>query len=312
MIVYGSQALRIGLEKAGMGFPYKRIGRPDLDVFATEQEAGEFFKTAKLVLVNRSADKILAKGPDGMMVEIEIIKLGTSTHLYWIWANSIATLDKTSFYGIEMEVAPLEMLFSIAKGCRHTPRKFHQHVKDYNFLREILGGKDVFERVTNLRYEETKKRDGLKTPSLMKSTQEFFDDSVSNKTLIHDQIHEVMAHGERPMFEKIKVDPNKVTCSKDRFMTLSQAQRRQCVQEEAYVIALERAIIPMLFENGPLARPEDAYRWAVMRICTNLTSGWFREWALENYDHVMFWYNPDYVEKFLKAVESGRIKRIER
>jgi len=33
---------------------------------------------------------------------------------------------------------------------------------------------------------------------------------------------------------------------------------------------------------------------------------------LENYEHIMFWYDKGYVEKFLKAVEEGRIERIKR
>jgi hypothetical protein len=82
------------------------------------------------------------------------------------------------------------------------------------------------------------------------------------------------------------------------------------VQEEAYVIALERAIIPMLFEGGPLAQPLEAYKWAVMRICTTLCSGWFREWALEHTNMALDYYDPGYVEKFLKAVDDGLIERI--
>jgi len=121
-----------------------------------------------------------------------------------------------------------------------------------------------------------------------------------------------MAFGERPMFEKIKIDPDKVACSKEKFFSLTETQQRQCVQEEAYVIALERAMIPMLFEGEAIANPYEAYKWAVMRICTTLCSGWFREWALENYSNVMFWYDKSYVEKFLRAVESERIERIQK
>ena len=154
-------------------------------------------------------------------------------------------------------------------------------------------------------------RERLKTPSLARKAEDFFDDNVSNKTFIHDQIHEVMAFGERPMFEKILKEPGvSVACSKEKFNDLKYLDRIRCVQEEAYVIALERAMIPMLFEKGPLSRPKDAYLWAVMRICTTLCSGWFREFALENYDDLVLFYNSDYVDKFLNAVEDGRIKRI--
>lgn len=308
MLVIGSQAMRIGLEKAGLGL--NRVPT-DLDVFARETEVFNAVNFMGLTYEKIKPEKILCKTPDGKHVEIEIALPGTSAERYLDYADKFAFLPQTSFYGLQMDVAPLKMLYSIKRAHRHSPRMFHKHVLDYNLLHELLGGEDVFGRVTKLRYQETVEREKLRTPSLNKTAKDFFDDNVSNRTFVHDQIHEVMAFGERPMFEKIKIDPDKVACSKEKFFALTDTQRRQCVQEEAYVIALERAMIPMLFEGEKLANPWEAYKWAVMRICTTLCSGWFREWALENYDTLMFWYDKGYVEKFLKAVELGRIKRIE-
>ncbi|SRR6266851_3061230 len=309
MLVVGSQALRIGLEKAGLGLNRVPI---DLDVFARESEVYNAINFMGLIIEKTKLDKLLCKAPNGKHVEIELALPGTSTELYLDWAEKIARLDQTEFYGLKMDVAPLQVLYSLKRAHRHLPRMFHKHVKDYNLLRELIGERDGFARVTAMRYKETVERERLKTPSLNKSAVEFFDDKVSNRTFIHDQIHEVMAHEERPMFEKIKIDPNKVACSKEKFFALTETQQRRCVQEEAYVIALERAMIPMLFEGEALANPYEAYKWAVMRICTTLCSGWFREFAVKNYDRIMFWYDKDYVEKFLKAVEEGRIERIKK
>jgi hypothetical protein len=309
MIVYGSTALRIGLEKIGRCLDRTPT---DLDVFASADEAREFIRAAGLVVVPTTTDKrIIAKGPDGKMVEIEIIFPGTSTLLYYQWAETMSQLDTAELYGVKMEIAPLEMLYSLKRSHRHSPRAFHKHIRDYNLLRKLFGGKDVFSKVTAMRYKEVVERERLRTPSLNRTTVDFFDDKVSNRTFIHDQIHEVMAHAERPMFERIKIDPDKVACSKEKFFLLSDTERRMCVQEEAYVIALERAMIPMLFEGEKIAVPHEAYAWAVMRICTTLCSGWFREYAVENYENIMLWYDQQYVHKFLRAVEDGRIRRIE-
>ncbi len=309
MLVVGSQALRIGLEKVGMGLNRVPI---DLDVFVRESEVYNAINFMGLVIEKVTPSKLLCKAPDGKHVEIELALPGTSTELYLDWSEKIARLDQTEFYGLKMDVAPLQVLYSLKRAHRHSPRMFHKHVKDYNLLRKLMGERDEFARVTAARYKETVERERLKTPSLNKSAVEFFDDKVSNRTFIHDQIHEVMAHEERPMFEKIKIDPDKVACSKEKFLTLTGSQQRQCVQEEAYVIALERAMIPKLFEGEKIASPFEAYKWAVMRICTTLCSGWFRDYAVEHYDEIMFWYNQIYVGKFLKAVEVGRIKRIEK
>ena len=44
------------------------------------------------------------------------------------------------------------------------------------------------------------------------------------------------------------------------------------------VIALERYLIPMISKNQ-----ETAYNLALVRICTTLTKGWFRQFAIDNY-----------------------------
>ena len=312
MLVIGSQALRYQLSKIGKALP-PRKGRADLDILASRAEAYNLAVTTGLLPVSANdvnQSKALYKAPDGTMVEFDFVKLGTSNHYYQMYADQFRTLDTVPFFGVELPMAPLEVLYSIKRGHRHSPKKFHKHVVDYNLLRSILNT-DTLDKITSLRYRETVAREKLKTPSLAKKSDEFFDDSVSNKTFVHDQIHDVMAFGPRPMFEQILIDPgNSVACSREKFDNLGYVNQIRCVQEEAYVIALERAIIPMLFAGGPIARPEDAYRWAIMRICTTLTSGWFREFAVENYDDLIYFYNPSYVNKFLNAVESGTIVRI--
>jgi hypothetical protein len=49
----------------------------------------------------------------------------------------------------------------------------------------------------------------------------------------------------------------------------------KCVKEEALVIALERFLLPGL-SSDPLI----AYKFALVRISTTLTKGWFRDLPL--------------------------------
>ncbi|POG71333.1 hypothetical protein GLOIN_2v1606934, partial [Rhizophagus irregularis DAOM 181602=DAOM 197198] len=44
------------------------------------------------------------------------------------------------------------------------------------------------------------------------------------------------------------------------------------------VIALERYLIPMSSKNQ-----DTSYRSALVKICTSLTKGWFRQFAIDNY-----------------------------
>ena len=48
------------------------------------------------------------------------------------------------------------------------------------------------------------------------------------------------------------------------------------------VIALERYLIPMISKNH-----ETSYHLALVRICTTLTKGWFRQFAIDNYPRLL-------------------------
>lgn len=154
---------------------------------------------------------------------------------------------------------------------------------------------DSLADITKMREQEMKQK---KTPNLNQPAATFFT----------DEIHKIMAHREKPMYEYYKENENLVKCSKEKFLALPQEDKVRGVLEEAYVIALERAIIPMLFEGGNPADPDSAFRWAVMRICTTLTGGWFRDWAVENFPAVQKMYDRTYATRFLTDFDQGRIK----
>src|SRR3954453_2867189 len=65
---------------------------------------------------------------------------------------------------------------------------------------------------------------------------------------------------------------------KSLFQKIDYQTQLNCVKEEAMVIALERYLIPMTSKNH-----ESSYRSALVRICTTLTKGWFRQFAIDNY-----------------------------
>jgi hypothetical protein len=209
-------------------------------------------------------------------------------------------------------VAPNEVLYSIKRSHRHYPRFFSKHIRDYQLLKNtIYHFPEELQRLTKIREKETEERVGkLKTPSLMKDKDAFFTDKVSNRVFIHDNIHAVMAHRERPMYEYIAKADGSVASDKNKFFALEFESQMMCVLEEAYVIALERCIIPMMFEGRRPVSTEAAFEWALMRICTTLTSGWFRDFATENWAAIHTVHNRNYAKKFFQAYEDGKISRI--
>jgi hypothetical protein len=205
-----------------------------------------------------------------------------------------------------------EVLLSLKSSHINFPIKFEKHIHDYNFLLKELK-EDILCDITKLNFKETEKRIGeLKTPSLSKSTKDFFEQSAGlvKYFYVHDDIHRVMAHYERPIYEDMQLSKESAWCEKQMWDNFTFEKKAKCVLEEAYVIALERKIIPMLNNSGEIISSRRAFEWAMMRICTTLCSGWFRKFATDNYLDIISYYNPEYVQKFLKADRLGHIKKI--
>lgn len=307
MLVIGSYALREHARARGFS-TFRPI--PDLDLMCTEKEMVEFCLQRGLRAIDKLSlsHYIVRDAHTFGNVEFQIAEESPATAAYLAHPRSKSDLN-LAIPGGSIPVASLAMLYSLKRSHRFLARHWEKHIKDYHFIRQLRGFEDEMPEVTKLKTEETKHT--KKSPSLNKAKDEFFKDDVSNHTFEHDQIHEMMAHRERPMFEYIAdSSTGTVRSSKKKFFELPELAQYQCVLEEAYVIALERGVIPMLYEGKKLADSKSALQWAMMRICTTLTSGWFREFAVENYPRIMFLANHEYVEKFLRAVDDARIKRI--
>jgi hypothetical protein len=219
--------------------------------------------------------------------------------------------DKSNFSNDCIDYASPDVLLSLKKSHINFPIKFEKHIYDYNFLLNFLK-EDKLAHITSLNFKETEKRLGeLKTPSLKKSAKSFFGQSQGyvKYFYIHDDIHRVMAHYDRPLYEYMQKNKTNAWCEKNMWENFTFEEKAKCVLEEAYVIALERKIIPMLNGVGQMISSKSAFDWALMRICTNLCSGWFRQFSTDNYVQIIKFYNKDYVKIFLNAEKNGLIKK---
>lgn len=310
MLIIGSTALDSALRERGAHLCRTPM---DLDLMCYECEMRRFADSYGLVLTQLADYKwqgTWSNKVHGMPLyhtaEFEMLEVSESGRAYSEYSALAKTWPDKEF---DLKLAPLEVLFSIKRSHRFYPRAWKKHMQDYGMMKQLVCG-DVLEDITKIREKETEQRYGvLKTPSLDKTADDFFNDNVSNRTFIHDDIHGVMAHRERPMFEYIKRDATKVSCSRAKFEELPYMDRVRCVLEEAYVIALERMIIPMVFAGGKPYTTDQAFDWAIMRIGTTLCSGWFREFAVENYHNIVI-SREDFTKKFFRAVDDGRIKLI--
>lgn len=208
-----------------------------------------------------------------------------------------------------------EVLFSLKKSHIHFPIKFEKHIPDYTFLFEHFNGIDKLSDITKLNFKETENRLGkLRTPSLQKTVKSFFkqSDGLVKSYFVHDDMHLAVAHYDKPLYQKMQYDLTLARCEKVLWENFSFEEKCKCVLEETMVISLERKILPMIFGSEKYYSSMDALRWALMRVSTTLCSGWFREFATNNYFKILEYANPEYVENFLGLFDKGKIKRIDR
>jgi len=299
MLIIGSKALKFH-------FPNFSRNNRDIDVIGYQSDLDYLIKLLKPSIVDRSDHTVLLKNIqnkteifDAENVEVILAEKSESFKMYLEY-------DKGNLF------ASIEVLYSLKKSHIHFPIKFKKHIFDFCFLNDKLSGEDSLEHITEINFKETEKRFGkLRTPKLNKSVDEFFNQSKDyvHSFFIHDDIHKAMAHYERPLYEKMIVEKTFALCDKRLWTIFPYEDKCKCVLEEAYVIALERKILPMIFGSGKGYTSDEAFDWALMRICTTLCSGWFRDFATKNYFIIKMLYNKNYVEKFLTQYENGNIKR---
>jgi hypothetical protein len=207
---------------------------------------------------------------------------------------------------LDCNICTLQELYIQKRSHVHRPIKFDRHMFE---LRAIKGAMTTLtpemEEMLEERKKLTRKKYNDKAPSLRKTNEEFFDDYVT-KYYVHDQLHEVVAYYQCPIYTKLKRDDSLAACERDLWEALSYRDKLNCVREECYVIALERFIIPKLIKGERHTPFKVAFHMAHEKVCTTLTSGWFRDFAIDNF----FEAKSDIVD-FLSLFMSSNIKRIE-
>ena len=162
-------------------------------------------------------------------------------------------------------------------------RSFEKHITHYikhlQQYRQLFLVKD--EEVLQRRIDITAKTYPQGNPNLLQTVEDFFDDAVS-KRYDHDYLHALFAYHAEPLYKKLQKDQSLAWCDKELWYNLSHADKIKCIAEEAYVISVERFLVP---SNWSTASKLAFYK-SLNKICTTLCSGWFRDFAIDNYSEV--------------------------
>ena len=195
----------------------------------------------------------------------------------------------------------LDVLFTIKSAHRYKKftdaGRFYKHFTDWHIL-NALGCKvpDEYKDFLKLRRQETYTYAHSK---LNVSKDEFFTDDVPYM-YNHDWIHQCVALDGPPAYTKYLID--EVECSKELFDALPLDTRIQGVIEEACVLAIERSLVP----HGTWS-PKQAWMYAFAKVCSTITSGWFRRFAYDNGLEIIKRYPEDYWERFQSALATNPV-----
>jgi len=198
--------------------------------------------------------------------------------------------DKIIFNGEIIYIASMKGLSLIKRSHLHRDLSFEKHITHYwKYLehQKQLYTKDDLEFLVT-RKKMTIERFPQAQPNLNQSIDTFFDDAVFKKYK-HDYLHELFAYEDVPMYTKLQRDTSIAWCCQDLWYNLSYEQQLKCVAEEVYVIATERFMVPKEWE----AQSKLAYMKAIQKVCTTLCSGWFRDFAIDNYPSIIALYDKD-------------------
>lgn len=264
-----------------------------------------------------------ARDKDGMNYEFELAWPGTSAELF---LKHYGLLDRkwTPEIGPVPAIGPDLLLIKLSHRYKRNSPHFHKTMTDIHWLREKLGenyvahflGLPLNTEIMKLRESESYT---YAHPKLNVSSKDFFTGDGVNYVYDHDSIHTAVAIMQDyswpegadnvvavgiPAYTQYMKDGSEVMTSKEKFFSVPERIRLYGVYEESCVLALERSQIPhgLGKEGGPT--PRWSFEMALMKVCTSITSGWFREYAWENYQKVLDLYNQlgenDYIERFNK------------
>ena len=274
----------------------------DYDIITTEAEFRELIgrlSARNPVIEMRKTRNGRAALMKNMIIDAEIVEVSEFDSREALRIGLETSSHDFHFGTLGMRAASPDFLYTLKMSHRYLKNSPHflKTMKDIWHLRLDCDAKIVDEEFYRAREKATY---NYGHPKLKVTSKEFFTPDVPY-VYDHDSIHRAVAIGDVPAYTLYLEDGEEVKTSNKKFESLPIEFRLRGVLEESYVLALERAVIP---HN---ANPESAFKMALSKVCTSITSGKFREFAWENYYQVLKLYDADFVDKFNAALNAGKI-----
>jgi len=189
--------------------------------------------------------------------------------------------------GVEFYIPSMELLSHIYRSHLTSFRK--KWWKQYlNFqMKDLvdyyLNSKDpILFEYSKAREKEYRRLSKTRAWTLKGMTrEEFFGDNVKYYQ-DHDSVHKAIAFEPGvPSYTYMQEPGSEVECSRSLWLNMTEQQRLNCVKEEMAVIAIERFIAPLYFNDKfEELNKNRALRISLYKLLTTLSSGWFRDYVV--------------------------------
>lgn len=288
MVLIGSEALRFH------GF---NVITKDVDIVGTYDDILSFSKkVGASTFIPINAGKHIKMVINGRIWEAEIAYPDSSAEDL---INSVydSGYDWTEYENNGFAVPSIDFLYTLKMSHRYLRNSphFHKTMRDIYTLRKC--GATIRDNLQEFYKRRMKTTYDYPHPKLNVMKNDFFaGDGVTYK-FDHDWIHTVVKMTHKPAYEYFKPDDSQVMVSKEMWNDLPLNLKLCAVIEESMVLAIERSLIP--FPNS--LTEDQAYEKALVKVCTSITSGWFREFAWENYHIARVGYPAGFWNNFKKV-----------
>jgi hypothetical protein len=306
MLLMGSKAL-LCFDKSYICPDVKRHW--DTDIICTPEEYAEFersFSGEKEIKQNPNGKNIAILSREKGIFDFELA-LPDSTGLSLMNLVKECGLGKIVDKKLDMWAVNPDVVFALKKSHRFLKDSPHfmKTMLDFRYLRDVKNCK-VPDALHDWYTQRTKSTYFYKHPNLNVTKADFFKDDGIKYVYDHDSIHEAIKNLEHPAYWYFKEEKAEVKCSKKIFDEQTEEVKLYSVLEETCVLALERSQIPNRYK--PVWSPKKSFDFALFKLCTSISSGWWRSYAYENYFKIKSLYDPNYTKIFFEKADAGLVK----
>jgi hypothetical protein len=214
--------------------------------------------------------------------DLDVFARPDSPMLGWANANDVFWDERLAgsqldFYGF----ANLNQMYTIKVSHSYWEigNTWQKHMADILFMKRRGAILDL--ELHKLLYPIWETKHGKKKMNLAQAAGDFFDDAVT-RIYDHDSIHDSVAYGEKPMYERILKDGETVDIDPVKMWNgLTFEEQVMLFREEIAATALERWMIPTNYRFSP----GRAYAMALRKTIVSLTKGKSARFIVDNFEH---------------------------